>query len=213
MIRRIFLDMDDVLNRWSSACFAKFYGAPPPSSFFNGYFERHGYDVLGAVNELCSTQMSKQTFWDSFPREFWANVPVSDEAMILIGLCEQLVGKDHVCILTAPTLDPDCLAGKLEWIHRFMPKWLHRQFLVGSCKQFCAHPEALLIDDADKNVDRFREWGGHAILVPRPWNTLNAELTLPHVLRQLQYVESFNEWQSNARNSLNPFIQKTAMAA
>ena len=76
--------------------------------------------------------------------------------------------------MTSPTIDPDCLAGKLEWIHEFTPRWMHRQYLVGPRKQFCAHREALLIDDADKNVNTFREWGGQALLVPRPWNSMHA---------------------------------------
>ena len=113
---------------------------------------------------------------------------MSAEFPFLLGWCESLVGQENVCLLTSPTIDPDCLAGKLEWIHEFTPKWLHRQYLVGPCKQFCAHPEALLIDDSDKNVNKFRDWGGQAVLVPRPWNTnhtLNTMENLAHAFELL----------------------------
>ncbi len=34
-----------------------------------------------------------------------------------------------------------------------------------------AHPNAILIDDNEKEVDDFRTHGGMAILVPQPWNS------------------------------------------
>ena len=34
-----------------------------------------------------------------------------------------------------------------------------------------AHPGALLIDDADRNVKRFVRAGGMAYLFPQPWNS------------------------------------------
>jgi hypothetical protein len=42
--------------------------------------------------------------------------------------------------------------------------------VVGTAKWFAAGPDTWLIDDSDKNIRMFREWGGHGILVPRPWN-------------------------------------------
>ncbi len=45
--------------------------------------------------------------------------------------------------------------------------------------------EALIIDDSDANIDKFREWGGRGLLVPRPWNTLHATNTKQHVIDEI----------------------------
>ena len=183
MIKRILLDLDDVCNRftmhalWHVGCQVD----PMDDRTHPG---GGNYDIVGCANELFGYErFTKQKFWDSIPRSFWATIPPSNEFPYLIGWCESLVGQENVCLLTSPTIDPDCLAGKLEWIHNFCPRWLHRQFLVGPRKQFCAHGEALLIDDADKNVAAFREWGGNALLVPRPWNSGNGLSTGDYLSR------------------------------
>ncbi len=50
-----------------------------------------------------------------------------------------------------------------------------RRTLLGDCKHACAHKGALLIDDSDEQVERFRQAGGWAILLPRAWNSRHAE--------------------------------------
>jgi hypothetical protein len=173
MIKRILLDIDDVCNRftmsalWHVGCQVD----PMDEATHPGGGD---YDIVACANRMFGyDRFTPQTFWDSFPQRFWATIAPSAEFPYLIGWCESLVGNDNICLLTSPTIDPDCPAGKLEWIQKFCPRWLHRQFQIGPCKQFCAHPDALLIDDADKNVNKFREWGGNALLVPRPWNSAN----------------------------------------
>lgn len=181
MIKRILLDMDDVCNRFTMTAL-HYVGCRIDPLSYAKYPVECQWDIVCAANKLLGYErFTVSDFWEHIPRKFWANVPTSDEFPLLLGMCESLVGRKNVCILSSPTIDPECLAGKLDWIHRFTPRWLHRQFLVGPKKQFCAHPEALLIDDADKNVDAFRAWGGQAILVPRPWNTLYQTNTIEHL--------------------------------
>lgn len=168
MIRKILLDMDGVLNRFQ-------FHALRHLGFVNyeedQYPRQCGWDIVTAANVLAGEKRwSKSQFWNAMTREVWATVPKSFEFNLIIDKAVSLVGEENVCILTSPTLDPECLAGKAEWIRDFCPKFLHRQFLIGPSKTFCAHPDSLLIDDADKNVAAFREAGGQALLVPRPWN-------------------------------------------
>lgn len=171
MIRRILLDLDDVLNRFTLTAL-KHVGCPIDTDRYDLYPTEVGYEIIQAANTLVGWEkFGLSDFWNSIPRRLWATVEPSQEMHLLIRMCEELVGRDNIAILTSPTIDPECLAGKGEWVRDHLPKWLHRQVLIGPCKHFCAHPEALLIDDADKNVDKFRAWGGNAILVPRPWNT------------------------------------------
>jgi hypothetical protein len=189
-VSRILLDIDDVCNRFTMYTL-KHAGCPVDYTSNEQFPSKFGFDIVGAANELLKAPVyTARTFWERIPRSLWASVPESAEFHWLLSRCEQLVGRENVCFLTSPTLDPDCLAGKLEWIHEHAPSWMHRQFLVGPVKQFCAHPEALLIDDADKNVNKFRAWGGQAILVPRPWNSLNPHDTLPFLESEFNSLET-----------------------
>jgi len=170
-IKRIFLDLDDVLNEFTMEALRHVTGLQ--NFTFNPEW---GYDIVRAANSIskgmgCGAPFTHASFWGLLERDFWANVGLSEWCHELIGICTDAVGRSNVCILSAPTTDPDCLAGKLEWVQREMPTWLHHQFLFGSCKRFCAYPGSLLIDDSDANIDAFRKGGGAAILFPRPWNT------------------------------------------
>jgi len=168
---RIFLDLDDVLNQFTMYALAHVGCNIDPTSFDN-FKPEWGFDIIKADNALhpIGPQFTLTSFWSCFGRNDWANLPKSAEFDLLLDSCERLVGRDNICILTAPILDPDCAAGKIEWIYKHCPKWLHRQYLIGPCKYMCARSDALLIDDSGANVDTFREHGGQAILVPRPWN-------------------------------------------
>lgn len=169
---RIFLDLDDVCNRFTMHAL-RHVGCPVDEFSYDDFDPAWGWDIVAAANALHpSRRFTEAEFWGSLDRKLWATVPESDEFGQFLQRCENLVGAEHVCILSSPTLDPDCLAGKLEWIHDHLPKRFHRQFLIGPRKHFCARPDALLVDDSDRNVDAFRAHGGQAILVPRPWNHL-----------------------------------------
>ena len=181
MIKRILLDIDDVCNRFTMTAL-HYVGCRIDPMKYDSFPTDCQFDIVCAANTLLGYErFTVSDFWEHIPRKFWANTPVSEEFPYLLGWCESLVGQENICLLTSPTIDPDCLAGKCEWVQRFMPRWLHRQFLVGPCKQFCAHPDALLIDDSDRNVNKFREWGGQALLLPRPWNSLHGVNTLQHL--------------------------------
>lgn len=169
---KIFLDLDDVLNRFTLYALAH-VGCPVNFMSFDDFNPEWGWDIVLAANELSPDgTFTAESFWSEITQEFWATVPLADGLWFLLNRCEKLVGKENVCVLSSPTSDPACAAGKMIWIHNNLPQWLHRQFLIGPCKHFCATPDALLIDDSDKNVDQFRKHGGQAILVPRPWNSL-----------------------------------------
>ena len=186
-IKRVLLDIDDVMNECTRYAL-QWLGIPfDYDKFYDKYPNENGYDIVATANQILGYQrFTVPSFWSMIPRQFWASAPKSAEHDFILAKCEELVGREGICLLTGPTKDPDCLAGKLEWITANLPSWLHRQYLVGPRKNFCAHPEALLIDDSDANVDKFREWGGNAILVPRPWNTLHSVDTMPHLLESLR---------------------------
>ena len=203
MIRRILLDIDDVCNKCTMYALQWLGIEFDYENFYAKYPTRYGYDIVSAANEMLGYQrFDVKSFWSMIPRTFWASCPQSDEYSWLFQLCVDLVGQDNVCFLTGPTKDPDCLAGKLEWIRHNCPPFMHRQYLIGPRKQFCAHPEALMVDDSDANIDKFREWGGNGILVPRPWNTLNAVNTKEHVIAE--FGKLFQEKREHDYSYLRP---------
>jgi 5'(3')-deoxyribonucleotidase len=186
MIDRICIDMDDVLNKFTQTAMRKvgFKDWTP-----NDHKTLGEFDIVKSANAM-GGNFTPASFWKLITRDVWATVPKSAEYELILNYAVTLVGHKNIIVLTAPTIDPECLAGKLEWIHAVLPKWLHRQFLIGPVKHFCARPGTLLIDDADRNIDGFRLHGGEGLLVPRPWNTLHGHNTLNHLRVTLQgYVD------------------------
>ena len=167
MIRKVLLDIDGCMNHFIIEAMEKF-GYPVN---YDEYEPACGWDMLKCMQKKYGVKVTPAEFWGSVKREWWSESKTSDECFDIIARAEQLVGRENVCLLTAPTLDPECVAGKIEWIQSRMPKWLQRQFLIGPRKHFCAREDHLLVDDADHNCIEFRQHGGQTILVPRPWNT------------------------------------------
>jgi 5'(3')-deoxyribonucleotidase len=167
----VYLDIDGVLNQMPYDALNKVLGTnivryPLPGN----------YDIVKACNKACLDKgikhvYSPEEFWSKLDREFWANIHPSPECDWLPELCGQVVGRKNVFLLSTPIHNPDCVAGKMEWIHKNLPSWLHRQFIFTPHKWVCSKPGTLLIDDYDKNIQLFETYGGQTILVPRPWNS------------------------------------------
>lgn len=171
MIDSVLIDMDGVANTFHKHVFA-FFNLPYSDDL--SYPTECGWDIVSAANKLAGYErFTSSTFWNSITREVWATIPISPEFDFICSWAEIQVGRDNVHFLTSPTLSPECVAGKLEWIQQFAPEWMRRQFLIGPSKHLCAKSTTLLIDDSDKNVIKFEGCGGQSILVPRPWNSLH----------------------------------------
>ncbi len=187
MIKRIFLDLDDVLNRCTMYAL-KCSGCDVDVNGFDGYKPEWGWSMMNAVNALHPTRRFKEDeFWKGFKREFWATIPKSAECDVLVEKCASLVGKDNVLILTKPILNADCYAGKFEWVEKNLPDFMRDKLVPCAHKDICSKSETLLIDDSPKNVKGFIAAGGDAIMMPRPFNDLHdIKDSRGHVLTQLQ---------------------------
>ena len=78
---RIFLDLDDVLNRFSMPALAH-VGCYVNSESFDDFKPEWGFDIIKAANALhpCGPEtFTRASFWSRFKREDWANLPVSAE--------------------------------------------------------------------------------------------------------------------------------------
>jgi 5'(3')-deoxyribonucleotidase len=107
--------------------------------------------------------------------EFWRNLEQYPWADDLVSLVERAVGLENMAFCTSPAHQVGCMEGKIGWCKEYYPsapviitRSVPRQ---SAPKHFLAHPDVVLIDDYDKNVDTFREHGGKAILFPMPWNS------------------------------------------
>jgi len=179
VIQNILLDIDGVCNRFQHYVF-NCLGLPYPDDSW--YPTECGWDIVAAANKIAGYERFTATsFWNSITREMWANIPPSVEFSQICTWAVDSVGREHIHFLSSPTINPDSVAGKLEWIRQFAPDWMQRQFLIGPSKHLCATPQTLLIDDSDKNVETFRKCGGHAMLVPRPWNSLHGLNVIDHL--------------------------------
>ena len=168
-INRIFLDIDGVLRDWEGGVFKWFECEPVPVINW------------GTVcNHICKEYgISEQYFWDKQTINFWIGLkmyPYSQKILSLLPI-------KKTCLLTSPTLNN---AGfSQQWIRNNIPEYFNnKQYIIGPAKQFCASPDSLLIDDADVNIEKFKEAGGNAILFPQPWNK-NRDL----IERRLDYLK------------------------
>lgn len=183
-IRRIFLDLDDVLNTFTRSVLT-YVGVPED-------VEHPGdWHMATAANKMLGYERFKSNseFWRFIDRNVWATIPRSDDFDWLLSASKQMVGSPNVWVLTSPVNNADCLAGKHDWMKGNLPTWLYgkRQYVISSHKELLARPDVLLIDDADDNVNKFVEHGGQAILVPQPWNSLAGVDRHEHLVNQLRW--------------------------
>lgn len=158
--KRCFLDLDGVLCDFvNGAC--KLHGKPNPY----GDPANHG---VYAIEDLLG--ISRNKFYAPMNYDFWASLEPTPECCDIYRLVFDKFQFENVCILTSPILTEGCCDGKIKWIEKNLPEYFHRRYLIGSCKEMLAGPDAWLIDDNPDHCRKFRENGGNAILVPRPWN-------------------------------------------
>ena len=137
-------------------------------------------DTLGfpkrLPNETCDYEihrefgMTNEEMWNSLPNQyvFFANLKPFPWALELWNCCNRIA---PTTILTRPTYNPESIIGKYECFQKYFGKDIVRNhLLIGKEKWACASSKKLLIDDHDKNVRKFRQHDGKAILSPAPWN-------------------------------------------
>jgi hypothetical protein len=193
MIDTIYLDLDDVCNTLSPCILWYLNLTREPRDY--SVFPTEPMELAVLANRLLAERgvkkrFTRPSFWAAIPRRLWAEAPESPEFRWLLQECKHLAGASSVFIATSPTKDPDCLAGKLEWLHQHAPRWLHRQYFITPRKERLAQPGSLLIDDDENNCRKFEARGGRVIRFPRPWNAEAGKEPLPYLRGQLQSLEN-----------------------
>ena len=156
-----FVDMDGVLTDFvSAACEA--HGR------LNPYNNPKNYGVF-EMDKIWG--MTAKEFWAPMEREgYWWGMKKLPGADLLLDLLIERFGMDNICILSSPSLSPYCVPEKRQWLKHHYDSRLANNVLFGSAKQFLAGPDRYLIDDYDKNIDKFEKFGGIGITYPQLWN-------------------------------------------
>lgn len=179
---KILLDMDGVIADFVGH-FCNTYGVSNP------YVHEKN---LGCWDIARVMGLSNNQFWSRCTLEFWETIPKTEEADNLVLFLEDRFGRKNISLLSSPGIDPSSMVGKHRWIETHFPQF-SRRFLFGPAKEFAASNKRLLIDDADHNVDSFKEEGGHTHLFARRWNSAH-EHSNSAFQRLVDHVESL---QSN----------------
>ena len=205
---RIILDIDDVLNNLTLHIMRHFgcdigefeYSAfPLPGTYdVSAAVEAMGQPIPQMQNPDFDTVYAPSTaefirdipeFWESVTKaDLWRTCPKSPQCVFIVETAAMLVGREQVYLATTPTKCPVSHAHKLEWIWENLPEWIHRQYFLTPRKWCLGKPGVVLIDDNTDNCRLFEEEGGHAILLPRPWNArhdLNTDEVLVSELNSL----------------------------
>ena len=177
-IDNIVLDLDDTLNSLTMHLLGQMGSDVLPYDYHR-YPVGCGYGIIDAWSELTGLpKPSVPEFWEKVTRGMWACAPKSEQFWLL-EVSAYLVGRGNVIIATVPTKSADCCAGKHDWIMRHLPLWCQRQYDITPRKHKLAHHGVLLIDDSDKNCERFivdkdgHPNGASSIICPRPWNKMH----------------------------------------
>lgn len=159
----VFVDMDGVLVDFVGGVF-NFFEADPTN-----YNPRGDYELTNYLN------LPPKEFWSRLDKceDFWETLHITPEAEPLLDFLLSRVDEKNIFLLTSPALHPNCFYGKAAWVKKHFPQFLPRLILTEH-KQFLAARDRLLIDDSDRNISRFREHQGLAVLVPRKWNSQHA---------------------------------------
>ena len=156
-MKRLLLDMDGVIADFHTGmCNAHMRPSPYNDPVNYGQFD------MAKI-----WKMSAAEFWSKATVTFWKNLPVMPLASNVVSMCVREFGIENICLLSSPASDAGaCMAGKHAWIQKHFPEF-KRQFLFGPHKEFCSAPNHYLVDDCEKNTEKFK----NSFLVPRPWNS------------------------------------------
>ena len=119
------------------------------------------------IEEVCGVTTAR--FWQRVEEaspDIWINMkpyPYFDT------LYQQLCLWGDVFFVSSPAWCAAAAQGKIIWLQDRFGKSF-RNYVLTNQKHLLAHPNAILIDDSEKNCDAFKAAGGCPVLFPQPWN-------------------------------------------
>ena len=170
MDKQIFLDMDGVIVDLMVGIEAFFFCKLDHSDYNINFMKDLGY--------------TREDFWNKCTSLFWASLPKTLDANVILSIVEPY----KPVILSSPPNSgvANSFIGKTSWVKHNLPEYYKEgRYFFGVAKHLLAHPDAILIDDHEVNIEAFVKAGGKGILVPRPWNYLRDEIPALHIQTEL----------------------------
>jgi 5'(3')-deoxyribonucleotidase len=149
-----YLDLDGVLADFTTSALAVHNQHIPYNELDWNFFKK--------------LNLTEEEFWKPLGYDFWFNLQPTNEAFNIVRVVRNWFKRSNIVILTSPCDTKGCIEGKLDWVQKWFPEY-RRQCFVGGNKYLVGHKNALLIDDSDNNIDKYKEVGP-TYLIPRPWN-------------------------------------------
>ncbi len=176
-IEEVFLDMDGVLT-----------------NFHKGVCD--SFDQLYDLSNLSmwdfwkdwKPKTTRTNIIDICDQDFWAELEWHDEGHEILHALEDIYGAENIFLVTKPMPNPGSWTGKKMWVDEHLFRYGDRLIITEASRAMLASPTSLLVDDSQKNVDDFRMAGGQAILIPRPWNSLNRHKVIQHLEVELDMI-------------------------
>ena len=143
-------------------------------NFVDGLIASHGWPIkhheYTSWNHHRSFGMTDEAMWEPTNNgKWWLELQEYEWAKRLVL---ELRRQGEIIFCTSPSLDASCPSQKVAWLRA--KQLMHprkNDYQIGPRKELNAKSGAILIDDSDSNVDKYRDHGGAAILFPQPWNT------------------------------------------
>jgi len=147
----VFLDLDGIIR-----------------DFVQGVIDKFNLDITHKDVthwDYFTKDLNLPNFWGELDYDFWMKLKFTKEAKKVL----KIVKPYKPIILTSPTYDS--AGATQQWIKARLPEYFNEdRYLIGPAKWACANENAALIDDAEHNIDGFKERGGYGIMWPAPWN-------------------------------------------
>lgn len=182
---RIFVDLDGVICNWLKGC-CEVCGIDEKSKEF-----RDETKAGKEVPEIKSNNLTDTQMWNKIVEigsDWWRNLPALPWADELYCTLRDL--SDDVAFLSSPgSLQqfPESVSlackGKMEWISDYFPD---AKVILSHSKYLCATPNSILIDDSQKKIDKFIEYGGKAFLWPNQYKLMDGNVDLDKTLEELE---------------------------
>jgi len=161
MNRVFLLDMDGVCCDWTKKALQTLNCPQYIDNWTNG---------VKSVSQI--TGYSYDYIWDKidkFGSKWWEDL---EEFPWFWDMYNYLKSEGDVVFCTKPSLDSNSLKGKVDWMQkRFGKKFIN--YSLTPLKHLNANKNHILIDDTEKQINKFIKEGGRAILFPQYWNSLH----------------------------------------
>ena len=188
MINTVYCDLDDVLADFMKGLHKALHIL---YDYENYPYKKGDWNILGyQIKSDDGSLVSFDQCNDCCTTSFWQDLEWMHDGHDIFRAIFDKFSTNQIYLLTTPMPNLESASGKMIWVYENLPVHLKHTIITQAPKHLLARPDTLLIDDKDENVDDFREAGGKALLVPRPWNRahLQADRTVKVVKEFLERI-------------------------